>query len=555
MKRVPIAGALATIAAAFVFGIACLAILTPTADAHASLLASHPAANSSLSKPPDAVVLSFSEPPDPALSRIELIDAAGRPVPGVSKPESVAGYPGRLRATLSEPPPEGIYTVDWRSVSAVDGHVTNGAFAFGIGVTPPPSAVSGVPPAVSWTLSAVLAVGRWSLYWGLALLFGAATTCIIALRSRLPAGGVALLRGGLLLAAVGLSVLTLAERAAAGVPSLLPLFETRPGYLLLAEGVALLICAVAVAATDVVPRRATLTALGAAAMLAMLVHVVAGHADAPSALLPFNVVEQWVHMLAVGAWIGGLAWLLLGIRGLERDERMNAVKSYSTVAGLALGVVVVTGLLRAITEVRSVGDLFNTTYGRTLLLKVSLVAVIALLGALNRYRLLPALAIEENAVRPFRRAAGGEVAIAAGVLAVTAVLAGLAPAFASRANPIPGGSGVTVSGSDYATTARVHLTIAPGTVGRNDFVMTASDYDTGKPLTGVRGVTLNFSLPSRPAVGQTTVALKQTAPGAWQGSAVEPSVAGNWRIEVVIQRSADAVVVQLAFGALPASSP
>jgi copper transport protein len=286
----------------------------------------------------------------------------------------------------------------------------------------------------------------------------------------------------------------------------------------------------------------------------MLVHALAGHADAPAPLLPLHLAEQWVHMLAVGAWVGGLVWLLLGIRGMGQRERAEAVARYSGIAGVALGVVVLTGLLRALSEVGSVGNLMTTSYGRTLLVKVSLVVILALLGALNRFRLVPALTRRDEAVRPFRRAVRAEVALATGVLAVTAVLVGLAPAFVSGALPSSAASGVTLSGSDYATTVTVHLTITPGTVGRNDFALTASDYGTGTPLTGVRSVQLNFSLPAQPSVGQSTVNLSRAAGGTWRGTAIEPSLAGDWSIQVVVQEATNAAVVPLTLRATPTPS-
>ncbi len=77
---------------------------------------------------------------------------------------------------------------------------------------------------------------------------------MLALRGRLPAGGVTLLQLGWLLAAVGVATVTLTERAIARAPSLLPLFETHEGFLLLGQCfTVLVVCGIAVAATAVVP--------------------------------------------------------------------------------------------------------------------------------------------------------------------------------------------------------------------------------------------------------------------------------------------------------------
>jgi len=71
---------------------------------------------------------------------------------------------------------DGVYTVSWRTVSKVDGHVTGGSFAFGIGVQPSSDAAQaakdGSPSAGSAPSPAAVA-GLWLLYWGLALLAAA----------------------------------------------------------------------------------------------------------------------------------------------------------------------------------------------------------------------------------------------------------------------------------------------------------------------------------------------------------------------------------------------
>ena len=67
--------------------------------------------------------------------------ASGATVPGVSAPQAVPGDKQSLRVTPSTPLADGTYTVNWRAVSAVDGHVESGAFAFGVGQGRPGSAV------------------------------------------------------------------------------------------------------------------------------------------------------------------------------------------------------------------------------------------------------------------------------------------------------------------------------------------------------------------------------------------------------------------------------
>ncbi len=103
--------------------------------AHALLQSSVPAAGSTLAASPSAVTITFGEQPDARLSSIKVLDSSGRNV--ASGPSTaVPGAPLQLTVPLPSLP-DGVYTVSWRTVSAVDGHVAAGSFAFGVGVGPP----------------------------------------------------------------------------------------------------------------------------------------------------------------------------------------------------------------------------------------------------------------------------------------------------------------------------------------------------------------------------------------------------------------------------------
>jgi copper transport protein len=405
------------------------------AHAHAGLASSVPAEGSMVDRSPAEIVLTFEEAPDPKLTLVALVDAQGNRVPGVSAPEALPGKPLDLRVLVSQTLPKGVYSVNWHVVSAVDGHVQDGAFAFGVQVTPAPgSEVQINLLATSSYADGVGVAGRWLLYAGLVMVVGCASTCLLVFGGRLPGGGVAMSRIAIVLAAVGLALMTWSERDLVGAPSLLPLFETPEGQQLLYLWSALAVCAVVVVAAEFVPGRAMLWVLGASGVATMLVHCVGGHADAPSSFRVLNILVQWVHMSAIGVWVGGLAWLLLGIRGMDKEARAGAVATFSRVATITLAVVLATGLIRGFKEVGSFGALFDTTYGITLLVKLGLVILLVALGALNHYRLVPALRSKDGAARSFRLNSAGELALATGVLLATAILTGLAPAAQAAAS-------------------------------------------------------------------------------------------------------------------------
>jgi putative copper export protein len=180
---------------------------------------------------------------------------------------------------------------------------------------------------------------------------------------------------------------------------------------------------------DLWPARWSLWLVGAAGSVTMLAHVLGGHA-ASSSYPALNVVVQWVHVTAVGVWVGGLFWLLLGLRGAEPEARSAAVGKFVTVATSMLVVVLVTGLVRGMVQIGSPGELFSTSYGVSLVVKVALVALLVALGALNHFFWAPAVRrgnAAGSAAHRFSLNSRGELILAVCVLAATAVLTGLAP--------------------------------------------------------------------------------------------------------------------------------
>ncbi|MET0966408.1 MAG: CopD family protein, partial [Nakamurella sp.] len=91
-----------------------------------------------------------------------------------------------------------------------------------------------------------------------------------------------------------------------------------------------------------------------------------------------------VHVLAAGAWVGGLVVVVLYVRG---DLLTTVLPRFSTLAlwcWVAIGTSgVVTGWLR----LGSVGDLLTSNYGRLLLVKLMLLGVLGGFGAWHRRRM------------------------------------------------------------------------------------------------------------------------------------------------------------------------
>jgi copper transport protein len=518
----------------------------PSAAAHSALQRSQPEAGASLDAAPSEIVLVFSERPDPGLSRVELLDDEGTPLEGLET-HPADDDPETLLTALPDLP-EGAYTVNWQALSAVDGHVTTGAFAFGVGTEVDETPVTGGMDHSEGESPSVLAVtGRWIQYWGLALLLGGAAVGLFVFgdvpgrRIMLPACWAA--------AVVGYILLTVAEASSAGT-SVTGLVGAAAGERLVRQGVMLALAALTVGVAVVRTGRGPLVLVAVATGATMLAHAATGHAN-PSAQAGWTALAtQWVHVMGVGTWIGGLVWLLFGTRlaGTAGDHDNPGLgvelRRFSRMAGLMLLLVVATGVFRAWQGINSIDALWTSDYGVTLLIKLGVFLPLVALGAINRYRNVPAAGREPRRLPSLRRVVSGEVLLAVGVFGVTGVLAGTVPAAEVAAHADE--TEIVVTGADLGTSVEVELRISPGMVGRNSLVVEARDYDTEEPIDAER-VTLFLSLPDRPEIATSRVRLEEDEPGTWSTTTNAVAVEGTWEAGVLIEAAADSWEIPVEF--------
>ena len=387
------------------------------------------------------------------------------------------------------------------------------------------------PPASSLEI-----FGRWLFLAGLAGLLGAGASTLARFGSQREwtIGAAAWL-----LSSVGLLLLADGQRRTAAA-SIAALLRTSIGQALAWRAVAVAAAGAALIVARVSPARLRQGMAGAAvaAISAVVVHVAAGHAAAGRWPRVATIGTQTIHFAAAGVWLGGLAALFAGLRGAPSHEKTKAARRFSSIAAASLLIVAGTGLFRAFNEVTSWSALQSTSYGQLLLAKIALFAVIAAIGAFNRWQSLPLAPVSLSYLR---LAGGGEVAVAAVTLAATALLGTLAPPAASA---LGGPPGLTASGSDFATSVRVDLTTASDQPGANRFVVHAVDYDAKTPVRA-RRISLRFTSLDDPDVESTTLDLAPGPADAYVGSGPNMEFDGRWRVSVLIERAADSTEVPL----------
>jgi putative copper resistance protein D len=165
------------------------------------------------------------------------------------------------------------------------------------------------------------------------------------------------------------------------------------------------------------------------------IFALAGHAASAPGWPAAAIVADVAHLLATGVWLGGLLplALLLGWTATLPGPAAapivaDAARRFSALGLGAVLVLVVTGSYTTWEQVGSVPSLVGTTYGRWLLVKLTLLLALLALAATNRLVLIPRLLRDPAATARLRRHVLGEALLGTAILAVVAVLGLTTPA-------------------------------------------------------------------------------------------------------------------------------
>ena len=211
----------------------------------------------------------------------------------------------------------------------------------------------------------------------------------------------------------------------ASLPTVLT--KTSFGHVLALQFAALLVTGLALGRRDSLPRQ---RAAFAAATVAVCLE--AGHSHAASMYQGPSVL-LWcdaVHLIASGAWLGGLAPLLVVILTTPAKTAAAAARWFSPMGKACVAALAGTALVQSWVLVSSIPGLVGTAYGWMIIVKLALFAVLIGFALANRYRFAPALLGAEpaHARRVLVRSIVLQTGAALAILFAAEVLSGLPPA-------------------------------------------------------------------------------------------------------------------------------
>jgi copper transport protein len=528
------------------------------ATAHALLVSSQPTDRAALAEAPTEVVLTFTEPVTVPTGGLRVLDADAQ---RVDLGTIATGDPTRVAVALPPELPDGGYVVTYRVIST-DSHPVGGVRTFTVGDGAEVDAATLAGIADDGVAAAARRVGqvlRGLGYIALLLATGGAVAGWLVVRGSEDRAVAHLLAVRAALTGVALSLLAVPVQAVAvtgdrsSLWSGLAWWETA----ISSFGVAAIVRAalLAVLATALLAR---FHPVATASIAAAAVSTVAldGHqrSVSPTWLL---VTGDLLHVGAAALWFGGLVVVtVLLVRSSARREPVAAAELVARFSGVALGAVVllgIGGLAMAWPLVGQPAALLGTAYGATLLVKLGAVAVVLLVAAYNRLRLVPAIvagvtpagaapnvppepaAVATTAGRVDRAAAAWaqlqrtlrvEVVLLVGVLLVTGVLATTQPAAEAA-----GFGGLFEATTALGDDLELDLVVDPNTVGRNTVHLYVLDA-TGRPSDQVDDLRLELTYPPA-GVGPIRIAPFFAGPGHWIATTDDLAFAGDWEVRII----------------------
>ncbi|HET9907216.1 MAG TPA: CopD family protein, partial [Anaerolineales bacterium] len=252
------------------------------------------------------------------------------------------------------------------------------------------------------------------------------------------------------------------------------------------------------------------------------------------------MLGDWLHLIGMTFWLGGLIYLFTGLRKLRQlDTSGNAklisslTSRFSVNAIFFVALIGVTGFYSAYLRVGSWSAALTSLYGHVLLIKQIFVAGLLTIAATNLLVISPKL--KSNAIQEV--AEPSIVTRFGKLLALELTLAGLLLGSVSFLTYIPPAKAVSfntdLTDRTQVDDLRMDVNISPGRVGQNTFTLHLST--EGQPLGSAKEVLLRFT-PTQANVPPSELELINTGDGSFTAKGVHLSLQGDWQVQAVVRR-------------------
>ena len=386
--------------------------------AHPVVIDSSPKQFQSLEESPDKVIVFFSEAIVLQYSQISVIDSEGNRVDD-GKAENYNNDPSTISTTIKEDDlTDGIYTINTKVLSAVDGHVVDGSVVFSIGE----GVSSGLDEETTATSKSIFelisfdnSLSRVLGYVGQILIVGAPLIFLwiqkplsqfsyvltqmnnVFVDARKNLIKLIIISDSLVIFSVVIMVVIQASSIGGNV---IDVFSTEFGEILIIRLIISFILLIVTlifynkfkkSSYDILNNKGLLLII-TLGLAILFTNSLISHAAALKNTLP--IFLDYFHGIAASIWIGGLVFLafifipkILQIKENELKSRIISIiiPRFSIIILLILGSIVLTGPTLLWSIENNLFTTFSSLYGKILILKLILVAIMIFLGAYHEF--------------------------------------------------------------------------------------------------------------------------------------------------------------------------
>lgn len=403
--------------------------LPQAALAHAVLESSSPAHEQRLAVSPRVMRIDFDQAVDVVPASVRVLDERGRSLAG---PATLARSERVIAAPLLRRLGPGGYTVRWQALGR-DGHIVAGIVTFGVRAKAPEATAAYGAEGPSGAENAA----RWLAFASLAVVIGGLGFRLLVVRGPVPERFERRFYAVTLVGAIGMVEVAfvaflLRAESVLQLPlgtflygDLRPIVRTPFGTAWVAMTLAFVLVTTLVFLSWLTGRRVLLWPAFAIAVLFASGYSLSGHSAAEPNSSRWSELADWVHLTAASLWAGGLVMLLV-VLVTARELGRAAFAGFARLAPVLIAMLVAAGVYLSFLRLPELADLWTTSYGQLLMVKLGLVALALTWGAVHHFVVEPRLDRPGVLLR-LPRSIAGEAAVGMAVLLVAALLVNTAP--------------------------------------------------------------------------------------------------------------------------------
>jgi copper transport protein len=406
----------------------CALALPGVALAHATLERSSPAREQRLDSAPRFVHIEFDQTVALVPRSLRVLDVRGR---------SLAGTPSLVEDGKAIVAPvrslaRGGYTVRWQALGG-DGHVIAGVFTFGVRAKAPEATAAYGATGPSGAENAA----RWLAFASLALVIGGLGFRLLVLRGPVPERferrfTLVTLAGAVGVVEVAFVAFLLRAESVLQLPlgtflygDLGPIVYTPFGTAWVAMTLAFVLVTTLIFLAWLTERRVLLWPAFAIAVAFASGYSLSGHSAAEPNASRWSQLADWIHLSAASMWAGGIVMLFVVLVS-ARELGRRAFIGFARLAPVLIALLVVAGVYLSFLRLPELADLWTTSYGQILMVKLGLVGLALTWGAVHHFVVEPRLD-RPGIVSRLPRSIAGEAAVGMAVLLFAAILVNTAP--------------------------------------------------------------------------------------------------------------------------------